>query len=105
MARRSIEVVLWAVALAALLLAAQVRGILGGTLQLTLGLLLVCGGIGFVLAPLLRRRAGRGRQGELRRRSFVIGLVVTVAGLVVTGVGLWHLVHEVGAHGVRTLAS
>jgi hypothetical protein len=107
MARWPVQAVLWVLAVGVLLLLARWRGVFGVVVQLSVGLLLTCGGIGFVLAPLLRRQAGRPIPGDERptsRGSFRIGLVVTIAGLAVTGVALWHLGSVVGAHAVRTLA-
>jgi hypothetical protein len=108
-AGRATQVVGWLVVLVALLLVAQVRGILGATLQLSFGLLVACGAAGFVLAPLLRRRSGRTIPGDRqfwRRRSFQLGLVVTLLGLALAG---WALVRiastDMAAHGLRTLVS
>jgi uncharacterized protein YjeT (DUF2065 family) len=92
-------------AFVALALIAWVHGVLGAALQLSAGLLLVCAGIGFVLAPLLRRRAGDGAH-PLRHGSFWAGLAATLAGAAITGYALWHLVTEqVSIHVLRTFAS
>jgi hypothetical protein len=97
------------VLLALLVLLAFLRGVLWASLQLSLGLLLACGGVGFVLAPVLRRRAGRATAADLhplRRRSFQIGLAVTILGLALAGWALWRLVsHEVAAHALALLVS
>ncbi len=96
MARRSTQVVLWVVGVGALLLLTWWRGILGATVQLTVGLLVICGGAGFVAAPLLRHE-----DRPWRRTSFRVGFVVTLLGLAVTGIAVWHLI----AHALRTPAS
>jgi hypothetical protein len=94
------------VAFLALVLIAQVRGVLGAALLLAAGLLLVCAGLGFVIAPLMRRHAGSADRHLLRRRSFVAGLAVTLAGAAVTGYALWRLVAEqLAVHGLPALAS
>jgi hypothetical protein len=95
MAYRPLSVLAWLAALAALLLLAFVGGVLGESVALLGGLLLICAGLGFVLAPLLRRRAGRGTEGDRhpwRRRSFRLGLAATLAGLAVTVLALWRLI-------------
>jgi hypothetical protein len=94
------------VAFLALALIAQARGVLGAALLLSAGLLLVCGGLGFVLAPLLRRRAGETGRPLLRRRSFVAGLAVTLAGAALTGYALWRLVaDQLTVHGLPAFTS
>lgn len=95
--------VAWLAALAALLLLALARGVFWASAQLTVGLLLVCGGIGFVLAPLMRLRAGRALADDRRpwhRRSFVVGVVLTLAGLAVVVLAAYRLVSsQMAAHG------
>jgi hypothetical protein len=106
--RWPLRLLAWLAALAALLLIAQARGVLWESLQLTLGLLLICGGIGFVLAPLLRLRAGCATAQDrhpLRRRSFQAGLVATLVGLAIVVLALWRLVSDQVAHAPRLASS
>ena len=88
----------WLVAAAGagmLLLVASTRGLLGVVLHLVAGVLLLSAGIGFVLAPLLRRRAGRATARDLDlagNRAFLVGCVVSLAGAAFTVFALWELV-------------
>lgn len=95
--------------LIALAVLARARGVVAASVQLSAGLLLACAGLGFVLAPLLRRRAGRATAGDRRllsRRSFLAGLVATLAGLALAGYAVWHLAGEqMSAHALRTFVS
>jgi hypothetical protein len=88
-------VVLWFAALAALLF--FVRDQLGEVLTLIAGLLLFGAGIGFVIAPLMRRHAGNAGPNDshlLERRSFVFGLAAAVAGLIFIGFGLYGVIEH-----------
>jgi hypothetical protein len=96
MRRLGTQVVLWLVGVTALLLLALWRGTLGATVQLTLGLLLLAGGSGFVVAPLIRHE-----RRPWGRTSFRVGAAVTALGLAVTVLAIWHLFD----HARRTLAS
>lgn len=81
-----------------LLLVASARGLLGVVLHLVVGVLLLSAGVGFVLAPLLRRRAGRALPKDrdlARNRSFLVGCAVSLAGAAFTGFALWELVVRV----------
>jgi hypothetical protein len=88
----------WFAALAGLLF--LVRDQLGPVLTLVAGLLVLAAGIGFVLAPLMRRHAGTARGPDthlLRSRSFLLGLVVTILGLAISGYGVYRIVqHAIG---------
>ena len=87
------RVALWLVALVAVLLIAQLNGVLWAALQLALGLLVFCGGLGFVLAPLIRRSRGAEQAPHpYVRPSFVLGLLTTMVGLGLTIVALVRLV-------------
>jgi FtsH-binding integral membrane protein len=93
--QRWLRVVLWFAALFALLF--LVRDQLGPVLTLIAGLLLFAAGIGFVIAPLARRHAGRAGQADehlLHRRSFLIGLAVSAAGVALTVYGIYRVVEH-----------
>jgi hypothetical protein len=94
------RVALWLVALVAVLLIAQLNGVLWAALQLALGLLVFCGGLGFVLAPLIRRSRGAEQAPHpYVRPSFVLGLLTTLVGLGLTVVALVRLVRgQIAAH-------
>jgi putative Mn2+ efflux pump MntP len=93
--QRWARVVLWFAALFALLF--FVRDQLGAVLTLIAGLLLFAVGVGFVIAPLVRHHAGNADAADehlLHRTSFLIGLVVTVAGVALTGYGIYRVVEH-----------
>lgn len=94
------RVALWLVALVAVLLIAQFNGVLWAALQLALGLLIVCAGLGFVLAPLIRRSRGTEHDPHpYARPSFLLGLLTTLVGVGLTVVALIRLVRgQIAAH-------
>jgi hypothetical protein len=93
--QRWVRVVLWFAALFALLF--LVRDQLGPVLTLIAGLMVLAAGLGFVIAPLARRRAGRADPADghlLHRRSFVIGLTVSLVGIALTAYGVYRVVEH-----------
>src|SRR5690348_6296706 len=59
---------------------------------MVVGLLAVCGGLAFVLPPLVRRGQGRARSGLGPWQA--AGLFVLAGGLLLTGFGLYELVRR-----------
>lgn len=99
MLRRSAAGSGWRTALAALvtlaILAAAlwvVRDELLPIALMVVGLLAVCGGLAFVLPPLVRRGQGRARSGLGPWQA--AGLFVLAGGLLLTGFGLYELVRR-----------
>jgi hypothetical protein len=89
------RVIAWFAALAALLF--LVRDQLGPVLTLVAGMLIFAGGVGFVIAPLIRRHAGTANERDrhlLHSRSFLIGLGVTLIGLAISGYGIYRIVQH-----------
>ena len=93
--RVAIRVIAWFAALFVLLYLA--RDQLGPVLTLIAGVVVFSCGIGFVIAPLVRRHAGTDSTGDhhlFHNKWFVIGLVVSVLGLALTVYGVYRIVEH-----------